>query len=256
MENIINFDLHHLNDFKIIYVLVSGGIDSTYLWELIHEKYPLKSIAVNCYNSYESNETLDFILEKNASITIKPDPKYKPVDVLKESFLNIPKALENKKAGKYHKKVFPCCKIFKHDMFKKDRRFVKRFACVVSGIKHGDGSQRAAFLSMLRNGKLIVGTANRCNNYRFMKDPKWDFTPLPTYFHKHVWGAIYVYPFRDFYKRELPEKTLTELKYKYPTLKHSGCYLCPVLVVFDIKSEGKRYERSLDYARKLGVRLK
>ncbi|MCK4422500.1 MAG: hypothetical protein KAV18_00325 [Candidatus Omnitrophica bacterium] len=35
--------------------------------------------------------------------------------------------------------------------------------------------------------------------------------------------------------------------------KHSGCILCPVLVVFNLISEGERYEKSMSYARNLGV---
>ena len=249
MRNITNFDFTKLGKFRKIYVLVSGGIDSTYLLEKITKIYPDKSYAVNCFNPMEGNKILKEIERQTEKyVSIKPNVDYNLSDVIKNAFKSIPEAIKLKKKGKYHKKVFGCCRILKHDMFKKDPRFSEPGTVVVTGIKHGDGSQRAAFLSMLRNGKLIIGTSNTVNNYRANG---WDFTPKPTFFHKHTWGATYCYPFRDYYYRELPEDIIEELKEKYNNIGHNGCYVCPVLVVFKIKSEGERYRKSLEYYRKV-----
>jgi len=48
------------------------------------------------------------------------------------------------------------------------------------------------------------------------------------------------------------------LKEKYPAIEHSGCAICPVLVLFSIKGgkskkQRKRYVDSLKYAIDLGV---
>jgi len=246
MRNITNFDLDLLEQFKKIYVLVSGGIDSTYLLELIAAKFPEKTIAVNCYNPYERNKTLKVISSFYPYIAVKPNTSYKPADIIKKAFLNIPGAIELRKKKKYHKKIFGCCRVFKHSMFKKDPRFREDNTVVISGIKRGDGSQRMSFLRQLSMGKWIIGTANKPNNYY-----GW---ARPTFLHKHKWGSTYCYPFRDYTQREIPDDIIAELRLKYPTLNHSGCSICPVLIVFEdlISKKGskldlERIERSKKY---------
>ena len=51
-------------------------------------------------------------------------------------------------------------------------------------------------------------------------------------------------------KRELPEKIIAKLKRKYPNISHSGSSVCPVLVLFNIKKEGKRFHDSVKFAKK------
>ncbi len=75
----------------------------------------------------------------------------------------------------------------------------------------------------------------------------------PTFFHKHLTGELYCYPFRDHTERELDMGIKELLWDKFPTLEHSGCQICPVLVLFDLKHEEKRYKKSIDYAVKLGL---
>lgn len=225
MKNITTFPLKQLDRFKKIYVLVSGGIDSTYLFELIREKYPNRTIPVNCVNIYESNPTLRKINQLYNVLQIKPNLKGKKIrDVLIDAFKQIPKAKELRKNKKYNKKVFGCCKILKHEMFKKNPLFIEPGSVVISGIKRGDGQQRMAFLVQLMKGKEIIGTSKTPNNYTGGTNP--------TFFHKHKWGATYCYPFRDFKKRYLPDEIIEELMEKYPKLKSSGCFACPVLIVF------------------------
>ena len=73
------------------------------------------------------------------------------------------------------------------------------------------------------------------------------------FFHKHKSGQLYCYPFRDYKWRELPEICIRRLRKEYPKIAHSGCYKCPILVLFDIKDEKERYKASLEYASQLGV---
>ena len=235
LENITTFDLRELSKFKKIFVLVSGGFDSTYLYEKIKSLHPFKTIPVNCFNPYEYNKTLKTI-EKSDKKFIRVNPKnYK--DVIKESFLKIPKAMELKKVKKYHKKIFRCCYVLKHKLFLKDNRFKEDGTVVISGIKKGDGTQRRIWLTQLGKG---TEPCNQSNG-------------KPTFYHKHKTGQLYCYPFRDFTKRNLSEEIKEKLFVKYPFMKHSGCILCPVLVVFNLISEGERYEKSMSYARNLGV---
>jgi hypothetical protein len=215
-----------LANFEKIYVLVSGGFDSTWLYIKIREIY-LNNIIypVNCYNPYEWNDTLKRI-EKEDPHFIKIYPgNYK--DIIKKSFLNLPKAYKLKENKKYHKKIFPCCNVLKHKSFKKDARFLTPNSVIVSGIKWGDGKQRRIWLSQLH--------------------------ARDTFFHRHKTGHLYYYPFRDYTKRELTDDMKNEVWKKYPNTEHSGCSLCPILVLFNIYGEGKRYERSLKYAENLGV---
>lgn len=225
MENIIKFDFKSLEIFDKIYVLVSGGFDSTYLYEIIKKLYPEKTYPTNCYNPYEYNKTLKKI-EGNDENFLKIEPKnYK--DIIKESFLKLPEAYKLKEKKKYHKKIFPCCYILKHKNFKKDKRFKEANTVVISGIKWGDGKQRRLWLSQLHN--------------------------RDQFYHRHQTGELYCYPYRDYSYYELPDDIKNELWKKYPYLEHSGCSLCPVLVLFNLIGEGKRYERSLQYAKQLGV---
>ena len=221
------FNYNRLRIFDKIYVLVSGGFDSTYLYDKIKGVYPDKCIPVNCYNPYETSETLKQIQGDPKFVSVRPYYKLNYGEVLKDSFLKLPEAYKLKEIGAYHKKIFPCCNHIKHKAFKKDPRFKEPFTVVVSGIKHGDGRQRFFWLTKLRKEG--------------------------TFYHRHKTGELYCYPFRDYMKRELSTKTIKRLRKKYPNLAHSGCYICPVLVLYGIKSEGKRYKASIKYAKKLGV---
>lgn len=246
MRNITTFDLALLEEFDSIVILVSGGIDSTYLWELISERYPEKCIPYNSFNPYETSVTLDAIMSHPRARSSKSVgvPEFK--GVLEESFRQIPRAMADRKRHAYHKKVFPCCAKIKHEFFKKDPFFQENGRVVISGIKWGDGSRRAGWLSELARGSQKVRQCMRSGRDDWL-------IKEPTFFHRHEWGALYCYPFRDYQQRELPDDIVDELRQKYPGLTHSGCAVCPVLVVFDITNEGKRYHDSVRFARKLGI---
>jgi len=236
LRNVLNnFDLHGLNRFEKIYVLVSGGFDSTYLYEFLRTYFTDRIIPVNCYNPYEFNETLKKISKNDDNmIFIQPD-KYK--DVIKKAFLNLPRARELKKNKKYSKKIFPCCYVLKHKNIEKDNRFKTEKSVIISGIKRRDSRNRFSFLIQMARG-----------TFKTLKDGK------PNFYLRHKNSKmLYCYPFRDYDKRELPDDIKDELWAKYPHLQHSGCSLCPVLVLFKLVKEGERYERSVQYAKNLGV---
>lgn len=225
-----------LSQFDKIYVLVSGGIDSTYLYEKLKKFYKEKVYPVNCYNPYEQSDTLNQISKDPNFIQVKSNEPLNYGIILKEAFMNLPKAYKLKKEKKYHKKIFPCCYHIKHKHFLKQTQFKEDNVVIINGIKRGDGKQRRIWLT-----QMSKGTHSRNSNNK------------PTFFHRHLTGMLYCYPFRDYTHYELPKIVIKRLKKKYPNIKHSGCSICPVLVLFNLKNEGTRYKNSLEYASKLGV---
>ena len=230
-------------DFDKIFVLVSGGIDSTYLYELFKKEHGDRVYPINCYNPFETSDTLTKISKDKNYIQITPGEKYNYGEILKESFLKLPEARKLKKNKRYFKQVFPCCYYIKHKSFLNDPQFKESNTVVISGIKAGDGQRRSLFLRELRLGYRKISHSKKDNCYD---------NGNPTFFHRHRGGQLYCYPFRDYKKRELPKIAIKRLREKYPTLNHSGCSLCPVLVLFNIKKE-ERFKNSYEYAKKLGV---
>lgn len=241
MQNITTFDFSELNRFRKIFVLVSGGIDSTYLYEMIRSVCDSSKVfPVNCWNPYEGSATLKELEKDPKFIRIVPGIEYNYAEVLKDAFLALPKAREYKKEGKYSKKVFGCCYILKHKAFMANPLFSEENTVVVSGIKYSDGRQRQLWLKSLVDG-ITASKGTIILN-------------APTFYHIHKNGQNYCYPFRDYKTREIPEEIVSELKQKYPLLAHSGCKICPVLVLFEkrIKNE-PRLAASIAYAKQLGV---
>ena len=231
----------NLKDFKIIYVFVSGGIDSTYLYEKLKKFYKDKVIPINCHNPFETNKTLELIKANDISfISLKSQKlKFPYKHYIIEAFKRLPFAINRLKIkGKYDKKTaFKCCYYIKHKALQQAKSLVSDNVCFISGIKAGDGKQRRIFLTQLKKG-----------TYKSLKNKK------PTFFLKHkTTNMIYVYPFRDYFYREFPNIVLKRLRIKYPNLNHSGCYFCPVLMMFNIQSEGMRYEASLKLVNKLKI---
>lgn len=248
----------NLKNFDKIFVLVSGGIDSTYLYEKLKKSYGEKIYPVNCFNPFETSKTLNLISKDPNFISIKPDEKYNYGKILKESFLKLPEARELRNAkpkSKYHKKIFPCCYHIKHKAFLDDPLFQEPNTIVISGIKRGDGKHRRIWLTQMANGtnsNNIHATAFGIRKFkRYTKKIALD--GKPTFFHRHNRGQLYCYPYRDYKWRELPDICIRRLRKKYPELNHSGCSICPVLVLFDLKNEGERYIQSIKYASKLGI---
>ncbi len=235
----IGFDIELLESYKKVYVLVSGGFDSTLLAEWISYHYPDKTYFVNCFNPYESSDVLDYYSKKDNFISIRPKKgdSLNYGSILREAFMKLPEARKLRAEKKYHKKIFPCCYHIKHKHFYSSKIFKVEGSVIISGIKRGDGSQRRIWLLQMSRGT----------------NPRNQSNGESTFFHRHTRGELYCYPFRDHTTRELDEEIKELLWDKFPTLEHSGCKICPVLVLFNLKREGERYECSMDYAKKLGV---
>lgn len=260
MRNVTNFNFEELNKFDKIYVLVSGGIDSTYLFEIIKQECNIEKVyAVNCFNPFETNETLKQIAKYERFIQIKAENELDYAKVLNDSFRNIEKAIEMRKENRYSKSVFPCCKYIKHNAFKKHSLFREPNTVVISGIKPRDGMQRRLWLQYLRTGKRTTKYAHDIQ--------------APTFYYRHAEGQLYCYPFRDYdihgsiekiKGTDYPKEVMDELYAKYPNLEHSGCYLCPVLVVFSDKMmkskktserDRVRIEKSIRYYEELKKKI-
>jgi hypothetical protein len=230
------FDLGLLEPFEKIYVLVSGGMDSTLLATVIHERYPEKTWFVNCYNPYEQSPTLDQMKESDFFLMIKPEDKYDYHQILVDAFCKLNTAAELRSAGTYEKKIFDCCKWIKHKAFGDDDLFREEGSVIISGIKAGDGRQRALWLKSLVCGKSYTNGTK----------------PEIGFFHRHKNGILYCYPFRDYIKREFPPEIITELRKAYPKLAHSGCAICPVVLLFgDRIKEYKRFRNAVQFTRVL-----
>jgi hypothetical protein len=236
----IHFDIELLKPFEKIYVLVSGGHDSTLLAEWICHHYPDTTYFVNCYNPYETSPTLsDF--ETRGLIVVKPDTQYNYSQILKDAFLKLNKAAEMRHEKKYEKKIFECCKYIKHKAFLEDSLFKEENTVVISGIKSGDGKIRRFFLKDLRNPPL---------HHNYASEIKQGF------FHRHKGGQLYCYPLRDCFHHEFPNNIISEIKKIHPKLQHSGCAICPVLLLFGdrIKKDKEgliRFNRSVKYCQQL-----
>lgn len=225
LKNLTNFDFTELNRFSKIFVLISGGIDSTYLFEIINQMCDKSKIfAVNCYNPYEHSKTLNQFKKLDNFIEIKPENNINYLEVLKDAFKQLNKAAALRFQGKYYKKFFNCCTIIKHQAFKNHPLFCEPNTVIISGIKAGNGKMRAYWCKDLRERK--------------------------TFYHKHKNGQLYCYPFRDYKKRELSVKIINELRKKYLNIAHSGCIYCPVLILFRINNE-KRYYTSLNFLKQM-----
>jgi len=224
----INFDIGLLKQFKKIYVLVTGGMDSTLLWEYIHSHYPFAT-PVNFWNPYETNAVLTGMKNLPGFVEIKPVKKVEYAKIMDEAFLQLPNARRALAAGKYSKTLFPCCYFFKHKLAFRGKLLKDEGSCVISGIKAGDGRTRRIWTCKLRK--------------------------RDTFIHRHKTGQTYVYPLRDYWKREFPREVQDELRVKYPGIGHTGCYVCPVLVLFEDRriERGRRYDESLRKAASLGV---
>lgn len=244
LRNITNFDFTELNKFDKIFVLVSGGIDSTILFEYCLQYCDNEKVyAVNCYNPYETSDTLKEISKYPRFIPIKPIHELDYKEILRKAFLKVPDAIEARKQKKYHKHIFPCCKYIKHDAFKKHPLFKGPNTVVISGIKPTDGTQRRLWLQYLRTGVPTTKGAK-------------PLSEVPTFYYRHIEGQLYCYPFRD-YKLEkdieylkgtdFPKDVMEELRKKYHTLDHSGCAICPVLIVFEkgLRKNKKTSEKDL-----------
>ncbi|MEE9409355.1 MAG: hypothetical protein V3V41_00320, partial [Candidatus Heimdallarchaeota archaeon] len=122
----IRDDIRKLNKFKRVYVLASGGKDSTFtalnLWQL---RNWIKTDVILFFedtgnNTKEARATIKQLGEETFQLQFLTSKDYiskKPLKLVIESFSRIPQAKQLLLEGKYSKKVFPCCYALKEGPF-------------------------------------------------------------------------------------------------------------------------------------------
>lgn len=216
-----------------VFFLASGGRDSS---AMVLEAWDLGIKGVMVWNNTRFNHKNKKVLEQLSDktgfelIEVTYDGSKKPMQVLKESFLKIPLALERLEMNRFSwRNAFPCCHVFKHGPM---NRYFKTLdtssAVLVLGIKGADGSYvRRWRLSELREQDTF---------YRRHKNN----------------NLLYYYPLRDLSNKDI-SAVLSD--HKMNNIKGSGCSMCPVFCLFDNmhKSDSDCWLRSVRYAKRLGV---
>ena len=203
--------------FENKFVLVSGGVDSTYIAYEFYKRgvecsylhndtgLTLKSSRDTLKKLYEETKenVTEFHKVKAANYLKNETVK----DVIREAFsrMDIQESRET-----YERKLWKCCYKLKHSPTLKFLKENNLQPLLISGItRANEGTQRRIFLSILKKKKSFL------------------------HYHtsKNLW---YAYPLRD---------QVTELK--LDGVKHSGCTICPVLLYFRMyKEEPVRYAKS------------
>ena len=209
---------NEINKFESIYIEVSGGYHSSYtvlsLFEkgfknigLIHNDTKLQYKACSA-NIQKLVEISDYSL-----IFKPPNLKKKTMNVImKESFKNIPKA---KKNLRNYRDYFTCCKILKQTRnYKWNNEFLFDNSIVISSL--------CPFESLNRQMRLF------------------ELKKKDTYIRFHKNQNIFKgYPYRDllignrrFSRNYFQPLFEVKLKKYGLNLKHSGCKMCPIRVLF------------------------
>jgi len=204
------------------YLLVSGGMDSTYMSLLFYER-GCKDFLFLHNNTGLRLKSAEKILRAIQEITnfvfIETKFEGNMTSILEESFRALPKAIELIRTNRYYKQVFKCCYWLKE---RHAYQFTKTHPGIYfSGIKKGDSFRRNLFLKRLRE-------ANRF--FSFKKKAR----------------AWYCYPLRDGAKQSV---MLDKFQDYGLNVKHSGCRICPILLLSpsNLKKEPERYVNSRQY---------
>ena len=232
---IIRPDYSDIPQDKTIYFLASGGRDSTAMileaWKVgLQGTLILGDTGVNRHNSLMTLNRLSSVTGYPL-IKVKYEGDKRPIEILKESFHNIPLALELLEKDKTYKNAFPCCSILKK---KPMNRFLKTRdpdnSILVLGIKAGDRALHRRY---------------RMNQLRDRE----------TFQRRHVkTNLLYYYPLRDCQDSDIKE-ILSE--FGFNGTHSSGCSLCPIFCVADWeKKNPETTRRSRLMAKRFGVDLR
>ena len=215
--------------YQRVYCWVSGGKDSTALVLALYDQ------QVEIEGEIFLIHTNTGLRPKSATLTLQKLKKHtkfpfielkasfpRKANLLIESFKQLEKAEKARKQGKYDRRVFPCCEQLKH---KPGKEFIKstpkrqreRYV-FLSAITRYESQRRAWFLNDLaKKGTYII----------------WN----------KKMHAFYGYPFRDLFA---PKETETFLRaHGFGETRHSGCRICPILILFDLyEEEPERWVRS------------
>lgn len=226
---------------KKIFICASGGRDSSAmalaLSDYVHNYEPNYDISLlfgdTHLNRPSSRKTISRLVEVTEFplVVAKYKGDKRPIDILRESFKQIPRAIErNHFSNKSYKTLFPCCDILKKQPMKALlKTFDKENTIQLLGIKAGDiALHRQYRLRQLRE-----------------KD---------TFYRRQKNGLLYYYPLRDCQESDI-ERILSEHNFK--DIKSSGCAICPIFCVADWDYKDlTTARRSRLFAQRLGVDLR
>jgi 3'-phosphoadenosine 5'-phosphosulfate sulfotransferase (PAPS reductase)/FAD synthetase len=143
-----------MDNFEQIGILVSGGIDSSYIALKFMERYSSDKLLFIHNNTglrlKEAKESLGELRAKNIRIPfLQTNPPKNLKEILVDSFQAIDRALSDKEKGRYNRKVFDCCYYLK----KKPTNLIYRLfpnLLIISGITPLEAMRRAYWLKQLR----------------------------------------------------------------------------------------------------------
>jgi len=215
-----------------IVFLASGGRDST---AMVLEAYQLGLKGILLFGDTRFNGRGKKVVQELAEYTSYTlhiatyDGKERPIDVLNQSFKNIPITLERQKTcGRFQRNYFYCCNKLKHGPMD---RYLERLSDLniiqVLGLKKTDGNvHRRLRLGELRSKKQF---------YRIKAN-----------------GSMFWYPLRDCTDKDV---SMILDEHGFSRVSHSGCWLCPILCMF-VSAEDKdpeAYRVSMDKAKRMGI---
>jgi 3'-phosphoadenosine 5'-phosphosulfate sulfotransferase (PAPS reductase)/FAD synthetase len=213
------------------YFLVSGGKDSTAMLLKAFEE-GIKGELLYGYTRINSKGSLE-VIERLSTYTGFPlhiaryEGEKKPIQILRESFVNIPKALDYmKETGIFRRNMFHCCDILKHQPMQEFQKQHKD-ACFVLGIKGSDGAIH--------------------RRYRMRQLREQD-----TFYREHKTGYLFYYPLRDWTKEQVQDMLK---KHGFQDVHSTGCSICPIFCLFESwkNKDPDTWRRSVLFADRLGI---
>jgi 3'-phosphoadenosine 5'-phosphosulfate sulfotransferase (PAPS reductase)/FAD synthetase len=153
-------------------------------------------------------------------IELKPNCNVK--EILTESFKNIDKAKLLLKNYEFSKKVFKCCYNLKEKPTREFYKSISKDSIVFLGIKKEDNKNRRIWLLRLEKKN--------------------------TFIHYNKNKRIFIgYPLRDISNETIVD-FINKSNFK---VFHSGCVICPILLLFNNKKDLKRYVYSKKFFLKI-----
>lgn len=208
--------------FDDIIIPISGGVDSTYTYQIFKEKgLKFRLLWNNTGRSLSrAREVLAQIFGEGYEFNIcipGHDQKFITMKT-KESFRKILDG-EIKKV----KKNIACCYYLKEKPFANWlKNYTDSFSLIISGLAPYEGKYRNIHLGQLRK-------QNRFLRFK-KKEQRW-----------------FAYPLRDYNKQSDRQFMIDFLMSRNLEVKSSGCYTCPILVLFEeyfIEKEPERLHKS------------
>jgi len=217
--------IEEINSFETIYCLVSGGYHST-ASALLLKDYGFENVILlhnkTLLEMKSSIKTLKLLQEKTNYEYIEtiPDLKGETIwDILKRSFKQIPQMRKDVENGKYGHSNIECCNILKKYPAKRFFKTInKNNSVIISSICRFESNRRFQWLNQYKKENTFLHLKKKAGN---------------------VW---YAYPFRDITSKKI---FLPYLKLKgFDKIRHSGCSICPILIIFKMYKEDRYYYSS------------